>query len=770
MTATLREKDPAFGLRTAQGVAPEHAALCLGGDPNLPDALDWPIDAGGLPMHHLLQIDCAALPAIDPDFPETGTLFFFVTGSWAPRDAPSLGYDAGASAILYWPEPVTGLPPRAHPADTPQLGDRSIAETPVQDDRAAAAAKPGLLSRLLGRDAPRPSPRQFTKTLTPVALEAVRFDSHPQADPAITYQALGRDGSGRDPSDYGFRPQQILGYAPRLDDVAALDLQGYLEASEDKTLAAYARAEARRGDDEPVLLLQLASQEDWNLDLISYEYALQVRIKRQDLRARRFEAHWTVQEKLKLSGRLFVPQPTPELAFPDASAMRPAIALKPLVPGEDAQVTSNAFCGLPQLPDGLDWPRRADGMPLHHLMQLDCATIPRSHEGHALPDLPDQGTLFVFVDAHSYDLGGDSLQVLYTETAVQPLPPRAAPEDLAVLNPGEEGLSLGVFDPHRMPEALADLPTPSDARAYEPRLPFAPVPYLTFPLEGYEAAAEAAQLETRKAALPHEPGAIPDATWVIDWLPNWWPQFCKARGDGTMRAGRMDAPVRRIPDSYPWFWANIQDSVIQLFTATERIEGVERTALSTLWPEDIEAEARAWFERAAPHHPMTALDDKTAIAFRDWLKRVDAGAANIGEETDGEPSATRRERLDRFYAYKAVLSALALPSLRSVMHWYLHEDGALPPEVRAVAADHLRFERSHTRLAAHNVVHEPMPHQLFPPVNGNRDAQDEVVLFQFASGYGLRAQWGDCCALQIRISNADLAARRFERCRGEILW
>lgn len=57
---------------------------------------------------------------------------------------------------------------------------------------------------------------------------------------------------------------------------------------------------------------------------------------------------------------------------------------------------------------------------------------------------------------------------------------------------------------------------PNDARGYEPRLPFNPVPYTTFSLDEYTEESAAAQVETQRSALPHEPGAIPCASFVID--------------------------------------------------------------------------------------------------------------------------------------------------------------------------------------------------------------------------------------------------------------
>ncbi|HBS54837.1 MAG TPA: hypothetical protein DEA38_03800 [Stenotrophomonas sp.] len=52
----------------------------LGGLPQLPDDLEWPVGESygeQAPMHFLAQIDCAELPRVDTDMPEQGVLFFF---------------------------------------------------------------------------------------------------------------------------------------------------------------------------------------------------------------------------------------------------------------------------------------------------------------------------------------------------------------------------------------------------------------------------------------------------------------------------------------------------------------------------------------------------------------------------------------------------------------------------------------------------------------------------------------------------------------------
>lgn len=98
-------------------------------------------------MHHLFQLDCAAMPVLDPDMPDTGTLSIFITGSVEEDGAPdlTLGH-TGAFCILYHPQAPSDLEERAHPVTCPALGDVSHAQSavkipvPLQKNRSFAAS------------------------------------------------------------------------------------------------------------------------------------------------------------------------------------------------------------------------------------------------------------------------------------------------------------------------------------------------------------------------------------------------------------------------------------------------------------------------------------------------------------------------------------------------------------------------------------------------------------------------------------------------------
>ena len=89
--------------------------------------------------------------------------------------------------------------------------------------------------------------------------------------------------------------------------------------------------------------------------------------------------------------------------------------------------------GLPQLPEGVEWPRKkgeGEPTPLHFLAQIDCAEMPRIDYG-----LPTQGMLFFFADDADEQLWEDGepnelYRVVYAPKVPEDQPHRPAPEGL----------------------------------------------------------------------------------------------------------------------------------------------------------------------------------------------------------------------------------------------------------------------------------------------------------------------------------------------------
>lgn len=73
------------------------------------------------------------------------------------------------------------------------------------------------------------------------------------------------------------------------------------------------------------------------------------------------------------------------------------------------EVTQSKLAGLPNLPDGIAWPKNDDGLEMILLAQIHCPELPPN------VGLPSEGTLFFFYDLDNWD----KTKVIYTK---EPLP------------------------------------------------------------------------------------------------------------------------------------------------------------------------------------------------------------------------------------------------------------------------------------------------------------------------------------------------------------
>jgi hypothetical protein len=74
---------------------------------------------------------------------------------------------------------------------------------------------------------------------------------------------------------------------------------------------------------------------------------------------------------------------------------RQAIVFRQVFPPAHDPGVRSFFGGAPLAARGFAWPRNARGEPLHFVMQVDCAAIPRAAR---LGALPDSGVLYFFLD------------------------------------------------------------------------------------------------------------------------------------------------------------------------------------------------------------------------------------------------------------------------------------------------------------------------------------------------------------------------------------
>ena len=89
-----KKSRPAIRLRKR----PERQKSKLGGNPNLPDSIAWPVNPQGMPLDFLAQIYCPDLPG-GLGLPDTGTLFFFYDAEEMPWEGE--GEEKRHRAVIY---------------------------------------------------------------------------------------------------------------------------------------------------------------------------------------------------------------------------------------------------------------------------------------------------------------------------------------------------------------------------------------------------------------------------------------------------------------------------------------------------------------------------------------------------------------------------------------------------------------------------------------------------------------------------------------------
>src|ERR1019366_10712311 len=101
------------------GVPSEDSCSRIGGRPNLPSELDWPIWHGeALPF--VAQLDLTAIPEIEGLYlPRHGSLFFFYEGglrAWGFKPE-----DEGSARVIYAPSSLADHPLRTPPEGVPAV-------------------------------------------------------------------------------------------------------------------------------------------------------------------------------------------------------------------------------------------------------------------------------------------------------------------------------------------------------------------------------------------------------------------------------------------------------------------------------------------------------------------------------------------------------------------------------------------------------------------------------------------------------------------------
>jgi uncharacterized protein YwqG len=101
----------------APGKPGEGSTHRLGGRPNLPPAVEWPVWRG-CPLGFVAQLELSEVPPIEGlDLPGSGSLCFFSEGGKVWGFQPE---HAGSARVIYSPEPLAAFPLREFPSDLPE--------------------------------------------------------------------------------------------------------------------------------------------------------------------------------------------------------------------------------------------------------------------------------------------------------------------------------------------------------------------------------------------------------------------------------------------------------------------------------------------------------------------------------------------------------------------------------------------------------------------------------------------------------------------------
>ncbi len=194
---------------------------------------------------------------------------------------------------------------------------------------------------------------------------------------------------------------------------------------------------------------------------------------------------------------------------------------------------------------------------------------------------------------------------------------------------------------------------------------------------------------------------------------------------------------------WPWAWALVEHVIHKLgtFLGTKHDPSAERAPGSEDWLQ------RA--RRAGPDAPIGAAD---AAEFRQWLLREKY------ERRVKRPGVTRN-----------IHEYFQLRNKTFKQDWEL---GKITMDGIAVLLD-ARDDRSHLIpkdvLSNCGSLLNPTGgrHQMLgwgsPIQTSVEEHQDDILLLQLMSDYGMLAMWADVGGLQFWISGEDLAARRFDR-------
>lgn len=373
-----------------------------------------------------------------------------------------------------------------------------------------------------------------------------------------------------------------------------------------------------------------------------------------------------------------------------------------------------AFGGLPHLPESFGWPRSLlTGLPMHFLAEIDLGALPTFGQRDLLPVT---GSLIIFVDLSRLD-AVSSGRVIYSTSPIDLLRIERAPDDLPTLCDYASLMNI---------PWIRTAPSARIPRCF-PRFVIEPVLMRTYqcaPNSGKhgEGAAYADLWRTRqKAAAEAAFGKPTEATYAMT-------DPSRVMALLNAHLGRSDLNDGEVcpDDEWPYAWLFV-DLVVGLIGdrpgARDWLDEASKNNAFARLPRGQHQQFRSWCEGQVCHQPN----------FRWELNRTIGTSIQHGHVwlmTAG-PDSYRllpKHVIDVMQGYHAPLE------------WSSEADG------------------NHFQLTRHQMLGHP------PAIQDETilRAEQQILLLQLDSDYGMEWIWGDVGHLQFWVLPEDLAAKNFD--------